>query len=516
MTDGEGVAPRRRLPIAAYPLVFPAAIVVHVWAGTAIHPSAMVRPFIIAMVIAIALVVLLTLVSRSRDLGALAATAVALWLIAANAYPTIVLVLVPAFILLVALGLAKRGQPWRLGEIITRGMTFVVVITVIAVGLQTVQSGALGRAVSDVQLDLAGLGPTVAPNPGDPDVYLILLDGYPGADAAALDPTWDATAFGAALRERNFDVPDPTHSNYLQTLMTLASVFDMRHLADIPSLGPPYGPAELDGFRLRRAINDSQGLANLHDRGYELTSIASGFAQPELRRVDHFIEPVGLDEYEVGVMRETGAGEVLMFLAPDLPGELQRNRIATSLEALTSEATRASDRPKFVFAHIAGPHPPYVYDASGNPRRDGLSVYYADSGRDRGIDRLDALRLHLAQSTYIAGRTLDAVDRILATSKAPPVIVIFSDHGSGSGFDQARPLESDLVERSSNILAVYSPGHPGLFAAPTTPVNILPRIFDAYLGMTVPEQPDTTYAWRNGRLDTVLVEPPRPEAQGNQ
>ncbi len=226
--------------------------------------------------------------------------------------------------------------------------------------------------------------------------------------------------------------------------------------------------------------------------------------------MDRYIEPIGLNEFEVGLLRGTGAADVLTFLAPDFAAALQRGRIRSSFESLAAEGARASERPKFVLAHIAAPHPPWVFDAAGNDRRDGLRTYYQDGARDRGIERADAIRLHLDQATYTASLTVAAVDGILAAADSPPVIIIFSDHGPGTAFDPSKPLESDIAERSSNILAVYSPGNPGLFASPTTPVNILPRVFNAYFGMTIPEQPDTTFAWRDSRLDTVAVDPMNP------
>jgi hypothetical protein len=516
MTDGAAAVPRRRLPIAGYGLVFAAAIVVHMWVGTGVHPASMLRPLIVAIALMIVMTAIFTALARSRDLGALAATAVALWLIAATAFPAVGFLLAPMMVLLIVLGLTRRGQPWRLGEQITRAMTFIAAITAIAVGLQAVQSGSFGQAVSDIQLDLAGLGPGGTAQPGAPDIYLVLLDAYPGGDAAALEPGWDASGFGDALRQRGFDVADWTRSNYLQTPQTVASVLDMRYLADNPSLDAPWGPPSLDSYRIRRVINEAQGLVQLHEHGYELTAVASGFAEPELRRVDRFIEPIGINEFELGLLRGTGAGDLLSFVAPDLPAALQRGRIRSSFEALTSEAERASNRPKFVFAHIAAPHPPWVFDAAGNDVPDLLQNYYLDAARDRGIDRTEAVRRHLDQATYVATLTVAAVDRILATAgDSPPVIVVFSDHGPGTGFDQTQPLASDLLERSSNILGVYSPGHPGLFASSTTPVNILPRVLNTYLNTSIPEQADTTFAWRGSRLDMIAVDPAHPHASGS-
>ena len=121
----------------------------------------------------------------------------------------------------------------------------------------------------------------------------------------------------------------------------------------------------------------------------------------------------------IGVGSVLVIAALLQFLAPDLAAGLQRGRIRSSFESLAAEAARQSERPKFVFAHIAAPHPPWVFDATGNDRRDQLRTYYQDGARDRGIDRADAIRLHLGQATYTAGLTLAAVDEILSTADAP-------------------------------------------------------------------------------------------------
>ena len=523
MTDGgPGDAPRTSrirgrlggwsLPILLYPAVFPAVIVIRVWTGTGVHVAMLWRPLIVAIVLGVVVTAVLTLLARSRDLGALAATAVSLYLIAAAALPMTGVALLPAVALLLVIGLSRRGRPWPLGRLITRGMNLVAAITVIAVGLTTLQSGSLGDAVEDVRSDVAGRGPVVPPTAGDPDIYVVLLDAYPGAAAAALDPAWDPAPFIDGLRTRGFDVADDTRSNYLQTPQTVASMLDMRHLVDIPSLDPPYGTAAADGLRLRRAVNDARGLQDLHDRGYELVTIASGFAEPEVRRVDRFVDPGGLSELEVGLLRGTGGSRVMNFLAPDLGAQLQRDRINGGFDALAAEGGRSAERPRFVLAHIAAPHPPWVFAADGSPAFDSLDAYYSDSARDRGITREEALARHFAQATFTGRRTLQAIDAILAASATPPIIVVVSDHGPGTEFDQTAPLESDLVERSSNLLAVYSPGHAGLFARPTTPVNVLVKLFNAYFGTSIPEQPDTLFAWRESRLDAIPVDPADPKA----
>ena len=67
MSDGPAGAARRRLPIAGYALVFPAAMVVHIWVGTGIHPASMIRPLIVTLLVTIILAAVSTAASRTKQ-----------------------------------------------------------------------------------------------------------------------------------------------------------------------------------------------------------------------------------------------------------------------------------------------------------------------------------------------------------------------------------------------------------------------------------------------------------------
>jgi hypothetical protein len=88
------------------------------------------------------------------------------------------------------------------------------------------------------------------------------------------------------------------------------------------------------------------------------------------------------------------------------------------------------------------------------------------------------------------------------------VIVLLSDHGSGSGLDWFDLAHSDLDERSANLVAAYTPGHDAVFPDDITLVNVFGKLLGAYFGIEVAGQPDTLYAW-NDEL-TGLVAVPRP------
>jgi hypothetical protein len=125
------------------------------------------------------------------------------------------------------------------------------------------------------------------------------------------------------------------------------------------------------------------------------------------------------------------------------------------------------------------------------------------------VSREAKIALTFGFSTYVGARTVALVDGILAGEDEPPVIIILSDHGPGIDFDVQDPLGSDLDDRTSNFLAILSPGQSRLLPPGTTPINVLPRVLNAYLGTSLPLQPDTLWAWRTGSsvLDLVPLDP---------
>ena len=200
------------------------------WSGTGIEPIWVVRPMLIAVAFTLLLTFLLALLLGDRDRGALAATAFVVALALGNVLASAAVALIG--LLVVVEGLVNRGIAWRLGRTATRALSALGAALILVVVLASVQQGSFGWAVEDVQARLARQPMAAAYDPAAPDIYVILLDGYPGDDAAELDPSFDADAFPDALEERGFDVQRHSRSNYLLTRLTLATMFGNDHVAD--------------------------------------------------------------------------------------------------------------------------------------------------------------------------------------------------------------------------------------------------------------------------------------------
>jgi Sulfatase len=494
----------RSLPIVLHPLAVPIAAIIHWWSSTALPATLLVRPLVIVILVGLVTIAVATLIVRDRNLAGIAALAV-LTAVTVDDRRAFVLLLVVAAIV-IAVGISWRDVAWPRGPAATRFLSTVAAILVLTSVIDSIQTGAIGYAFEDIRRDLAAEGPAEGFADGAPDIYVFLLDGYPGRSAAMTEPAFDSAGIIAALRTRGFDVARDARSNYVSTRVTLPSVFSAAHLPDITSLREP-GTRQRDAHVLREATESGVVLRTLGAAGYERIAVASGYGEIGPLRVDRLIAPPQVGEFEASLLRSTMVGSIVDFLAPDAAASQKHERVVATFQEAVTLARERHERPRFVFVHVPAPHGPWVVDAAGNafPGTSTLFASFADPIKDPETRR----NRYFEFSAYVANRTVATVDAILAASPRPPIIVLFSDHGPDISFDSNDPLSSDLDQRSSNLIAVLAPGHPDLLPDDATTVNIFPMVLNAYLGTDLAIQPNTFWAWRTGSsiLDFVELDP---------
>jgi len=216
-------------------------------------------------------------------------------------------------------------------------------------------------------------------------------------------------------------------------------------------------------------------------------AVASGFEEVAPRRADVYIDGGELNEFEISLLSSTFAGDVLNVVAPDFASGQQRDRIRFNLGVLGDVAGRSMPR-RLVFVHVPAPHQPTVF----GPGESGVPVpitphFFADSPLERDEDPVEFADRYRAQLPVLNSLVLAAVDDILECSKVPPVIILFSDHGSASAVDwnANQPDEADparLLERTGNFFAALTPGRTDVFPNDISPVDIFRLLYDAYLG----------------------------------
>lgn len=493
-------------PIAWYPIALPVAYIFAIWSASAIHPVWLFAPILVTVALVLVATLFMSLLLADSHRGGVAIAVLTLALLLTHDGVRMGLLVLAAVI--VGEGLLHRGRRWRNGRRITRFLSvFGAFLVIVALG-GAIQQGSVQDGVADVRADLNARH-AEAFDAASPDIYVILLDGYPGDDAATLDPTFGANAFPAALAARGFDVERSARTNYLTTRVAVASVLGNQHIAAAPELAPSGGSQAADARRLREFGDDGIVLRTLRHAGYETITVTSPAAHLGLRRVDRVIDPPGPSEFDRALLAGIGLGPILDGMAPDLFAAVARGQILSTFDSAEAVAAEPHARPRFVWIHVLAPHAPLLFHADGTPITNAPALQTQPRAGEASGEQADRIRQTFDYAEFVAHRTEQMLDRMLASAKRESVVFIFSDHGTDIGFDASNPLASDLDERTSVILAVRTPGHPDLLPPGTTPIGVLPRILNAYLGTSLPIRSDTIWGWpRNGSLlDAVPIDP---------
>ena len=161
---------------------------------------------------------------------------------------------------------------------------------------------------------------------------------------------------------------------------------------------------------------------------------------------------------------------------------LFHGRTIANLNLLKEVPTKVKG-PKFVFAHLIIPHPPYVFSPNGDFVQASLrNDSYIFDLTTPGVDKPG----YTNSIRFINSAILKVVDKILADSKTPPVIIIQGDHGAS---------RYNKHEQRLSILNVYyfpkQAARDALYPS-ITPVNTFRILFDAYFGQNLPLLPDVS------------------------
>jgi len=92
------------------------------------------------------------------------------------------------------------------------------------------------------------------PGSGGPDIFVVLLDGYPRADTLENDFGIDNAPFISSLENEGFVVDGDSRTNYMKTWLTITSLFHTQFVSGIPAFDdPPPDPSANIGSRPGRS-----------------------------------------------------------------------------------------------------------------------------------------------------------------------------------------------------------------------------------------------------------------------
>ena len=487
------------------PVLYPAAIllafVLNFFVDTGVSPYAAGRAVVLAAVVGLVVPWLAGLGTADRHragaIGVILVVMPVMLAVARQAPVVLVLALAALSIVVLQPLLRRRTAPAApstrdLWAIATRVLTAGSVIVLVAVGIKAVQLGRVEVVISDLVAESPLRGNAVSTersSPAAPNMFFILLDGYPRADKLQSEFGIDNSAFIGDLLDRDFSVASESRSNQVLTHLTMAQMFNYESASDIASqLGDPDRLWRLD-------INNGVFFRDLHDLGYETVAVSPGFENVALRRADVFIDTGQLNEFEWATAELMGVSVIADAFFPNLAADLHRSRIVDAFRVAKRQARDLGSSRKFVFVHVVAPHSPQVFDADGRPLEvPGFTLPYGDEPE---IDRFgfEEYRSRLdGQIAFIDDQTVSLVDSVIAADPAA-VIVVFSDHGTGAPPRQPDGTYPYPDLRTANLLAVRSPGHERIVDDRSTLANLLPHLLRAYTGAGPADVDEAIYAW---------------------
>jgi hypothetical protein len=378
-------------------------------------------------------------------------------------------------------------------------------------GRATITRGSSASEAEQVQAPTAA---ELAQGPEGRDIYYIIVDGYGRQDILLDIYGHDNGSFLAALRARRFQIGDQSASNYIQTALSLGSSLNMDYLDVLLE----ERSQSMSNSALIDLIWHSRVRRWLAAQGYAMVAFRTAFPYTSVTDADLFWFPEGQadEEERSSAAARASAFEVLLFeyslgrmvldFSPSARTAMElylyeplyaehRARVLFTLDSLAAVAELPGRH--FVFAHVVSPHPPFVFDAQGSPLTPKVPFSFSDGShflRDAAGTREDYINGYRDQLRYLNGLLLAAIDKILAASDRPPIIVIQGDHGPGAYLRWDAVMESNLEERSGILNAFLLPGAPSDVVYPTiSPVNAYRMVLSLYFGADLPPLPDCTY-----------------------
>jgi hypothetical protein len=315
-----------------------------------------------------------------------------------------------------------------------------------------------------------------------PDIYYLVFDRY--GDHSTIGAYGLENDLDEYLREKGFYVADRSRSNYMKTVLSLASSLNADYLDDVVrgrEQTTDWSPVYQHIWRHRVG-------AFLRSQGYSYVHLGSWYyptrENPQATRNVNYYTTV--PRAVLRLFDSEAFSPVQRAFGPWLDDRLQNwHRVRRQLDDTIALVPTAG--PKFVFLHVLVPHPPYVFD------RDGSYVAKA-SERQRSFAENYTNQVRAANA--MIRRLVEGIQR---GSPAPPVIIVQGDEGPyppGTGrdtFDWRTASHRQLLEKTGILNAYYLPGADTRVLSPAvSPVNSFRVVFNTYFGTNLPLLPDRT------------------------
>jgi hypothetical protein len=330
------------------------------------------------------------------------------------------------------------------------------------------------------------------------DVVYIIPDRFGRADVLAESYDWESGAFITALEERGFAVATESAANYPKTAHSMASAWNLGYLDEIVVDVPSRSQQDL---RLLYPLLREHQLGRLATTlGYDYLHLGNWWhPTASASTASEVLTRTPVTQFS-GAYLDRTVVPGLVDLLPGASYEFVRERHRAHAEhGLAELAARASDlqsSPRFILAHLALPHEPYVFD------RDGSWVPEALEAKRTLTEN------YVRQLEYTETELLKVIDSWLERPPSDhPIIVLQADEGPHprgllADPDGYRWVDADVDEQREKLAiltALFLPGSDRDVPETLSPVNTFRLVLDIYHGTDFGLLPDRSSVYISER-----------------
>ena len=314
-----------------------------------------------------------------------------------------------------------------------------------------------------------------------PDIYFLVFDEYSSSSALKEALNYDNGDLDSFLVDKGFRLLPFSRSNYNFTEFSIASTLNMEYL-EIPN---PSACTVKDYNYCFERIKSNAVCSVLTSAGYEIIN-HSIFDLPK--------NPTPIKEDFLPLKTKLITSQTFLSrIKKDLYYHLVEGRFAINwlskdlvystyytnkkvIEGTLKAIAESPGKPRFLYAHVEMPHPPYYFDKYGNEKTREQIV---KENREMNITSyLD----YLPKTNEVVKQI---VNKIFSHSKRPFAIILLGDHG----------YRSDPIKKFQfrNLNAVYfSTGKYNGFYDSITNVNEYRVLFNTFFNTSLPLKKDST------------------------
>ena len=351
---------------------------------------------------------------------------------------------------------------------------------------QTYSLGIFSNQIMDSPLYFEEHSFSVSESGSLPNVYYIILDGYPRNDVLKKHLDFDNSEFIDFLKQREFYVAENSYSNYSLSSTSIPATMNMNYinfLAD--ELGEDsrsYDPLLGKDFGL---YADNQVIKNFKSMGYKVAKIGSvPMYLHEMPLADLSLCYKSIHLMDNRLFDTVARTSMIGYFIERWSEDMQRQIILCAFEELP-KISSYYEEPVFAWSHIMIPHFPLIFGADGEPVTPGESLLVMNNPHlFEGTDSSWNIKQQFLQQLQFANKkSIKLIDKILENEKQS-IIIIQSDHGSAFDVNLHDPTDDDVHQRLSNINAIYFPDEKPreILMNDLTNVNTFRIVFNSYFG----------------------------------